>query len=76
MSPMTVDEILQTQEWRSLINDYRTMCFWNVATDFLPQNERQLLFALDNLERYGTMDAYRSAGRIRKWLSHVSSQTC
>ena len=73
---MTVDEIIRTPEWRSLLDDYRTMCFWNVAEDFLPQNERQLLFALDNLERYGTLDAYRRAGRIREWLSHASSQTC
>ena len=73
---MTVEEIIKTPECQSLVNDYRTMCFWNVAEDFLPQNERQLLFALDNLEHYGTMDAYRRAGRIRAWLSQASSQKC
>ena len=39
----------------------------------MPENERQLHIAIENLERYGDMEAYRRAGRIKKWLSQISS---
>jgi len=44
------------------------MCFWNMAEDFMPQTREQVLIAIDNLERYGTLDAYRRAALIRSWL--------
>ena len=65
---MTIEEIVQSQTVRDLINEYRGMCFWNFAEDFLPRTRAQLLMALDYLERYGDLAAYRRAGRIRKWL--------
>ncbi len=70
---MTIQEILTGDELRSLIDKYRSVCFWNFADDFMPENERQLLVAIENLERYGDMEAYRRAGRIKKWLSQISS---
>ena len=69
---MTIQEILTGDELRSLIDKYRSVCFWNFADDFMPENERQLLVAIENLERYGDMEAYRRAGRIKKWLSQIS----
>jgi len=65
---VTIEEIVQTEDVRSLIADYRGMCFWNMAEDFYPQNRAQLLMAMDCLEKYGDMNAYRRAGRIRQWL--------
>ena len=44
-----------------------------MAEDFYPSNARQLQIVVDDLERYGDMAAYRYAGKIRKWLSQVSS---
>jgi hypothetical protein len=73
ISAMTLNEILNDEELRSLIDKYRSVCFWNFADDFMPKNERQLHVAIDNLERYGDMEAYRRAGRIKKWLSQISS---
>jgi hypothetical protein len=36
--------------------------------NFFPSNEREVLLALDNLEKYGDMRSYRLAGEMRKWL--------
>jgi len=65
---MTIEEIVRTEDVRSVVEDYRSMCFWNVAEDFFPRDRAQLLMALDSLEKYGDMAAYRRAGRIRQWL--------
>lgn len=65
---MTIEEIVRTEDVRSVVEDYRSMCFWNVAEDFFPHDRAQLLMVLDNLEKYGDMAAYRRAGRIRQWL--------
>lgn len=65
---MTIEEIVNSQELRSAVSDYRSMCFWNFAEDFMPKDRRQVLLVLDNLERYGDLAAYRRAGVIRQWL--------
>ena len=65
---MSLDAILSSSELRSVVEDYRSMCFWNMAEDFMPQNREQVLVALDCLERYGTLDSYRRAEVIRSWL--------
>ena len=71
---MTIEEIVNSKELRSLIDDYRGMCLWNFAEDFMPKDEQQVLFAVEALENYGDMNAYRKAGRIREWLSQASKQ--
>ena len=65
---MSLDSILLSSELKSVVEDYRSMCFWNMAEDFMPKTREQVLIALDILERYGTLDAYRRAGVIRSWL--------
>ena len=65
---------MNSKELRSLIDDYRGMCLWNFAEDFMPKDEQQVLFAVEALENYGDMNAYRKAGRIREWLSQASKQ--
>ena len=65
---MTVSEIIQTEEVKSVIENYRSMCFWSFPDDFMPKNKRQLLLALDSLELYGYRVAYQKAGEIRQWL--------
>ena len=71
---MTIREIIESKEFRSVVNDYRGMCLWNLPEDFMPQNERQIEMVIDNLEHYGDLSAYRRAGRIRAWLSQVSNR--
>ena len=73
---MTVEEIIKTPEYRTLMADYQDMCLWFAPEDFSPKDEGQLLFVLDNIDKYGTLDADRRAGRIRAWLSQSFSQKC
>ena len=65
---MTVQEIVDSEEFRAVVDDYRSMCFWNMDEKFFPSDRRGVLLALDNLEKYGDMRAYRIAGEIRRWL--------
>jgi len=65
---MTIQEIVESKELKTVIEDYRGMCFWNVASDFFPRTRDEIVFALDSLDHYGTLDAYRRAGEIRSWL--------
>ena len=65
---MTIKEIVESEALKAAVEDYRSMCFWNVDENFLPRNRREVLFALDNLEKYGDMKAYRIAGEFRQWL--------
>jgi len=65
---MKVEDVINSEALKSVVNDYRAMCFWNFASDFMPQTREEVVFALDNLEHYGTLDAYRRARRIRQWL--------
>ena len=65
---MTIQEIVDSETLRAAISDCRSMCFWNMDEDFFPANRREVLLALDNLEKYGDMRAYRLAGEIRQWL--------
>ena len=65
---MTIQEIVDSEALRAAVSDYRSMCFWNMDEDFFPTNRREVLLALDNLEKYGDLRAYRLAGGIRKWL--------
>ena len=65
---MTIQEIVDSEALRAAVSDYRSMCFWNMDEDFFPTNRREVLLALDNLEKYGDLRAYRLAGGIRQWL--------
>ena len=65
---MTIQEIVDSEALRAAVSDYRSMCFWNMDEDFFPANRREVLLALDNLEKYGDMRAYQLAGEIRQWL--------
>ena len=71
---MTVEEIVQTPQFRSVVEDYRGMCLWSLPEDFMPDNERQIHSLVECLEHYGDLKAYRKAGEIRKWLSQASSR--
>ena len=65
---MTIEEIVNSEALRTAVEDYRSMCFWNLDEHFFPANRREVLLTLDYLERYGDMKAYRLAGTIRQWL--------
>lgn len=66
---MTIREIVQSADYQSVVNDYRSTCLW-FANDVLhPENELQLEQVLSAIESSGDIEAFKRVGRIRKWLS-------
>ena len=68
ITAMSIQEIVDSEVLKAAVSDYRSMCFWNMDENFFPSNKREVVLALDNLEKYGDMRAYRLAGEMRKWL--------
>ena len=67
MRGMTAEE-KAGPELASAVDRYRSMCFWNLQEDFRPVTRAQKALALERLEKYGDLAAYRLAGRVREWL--------
>ena len=67
--PMSVEEIARTEEYRSIIEDYRGMCFWSFGDVSHPRTEAQLEMIFNAIDSYGDLKAYKRVGELRKWLS-------
>jgi hypothetical protein len=65
---MTVQEIVKTPEYQSVVNDYRGMCLWFASEPETPSSDIQLEQILTEIEKNGDMAAFKRVGRIRKWL--------
>ena len=66
---MTVEEIIKTPEYISVVDDYKDVCLWFSPECYHPQTGVQLEQILTSIERNGDLNAYKRVGRIRKWLS-------
>ena len=64
---MTVEEIIKTPEYISVVDDYKDVCLW--FAPYHPHTGVQLEQILTSIERNGDLNAYKRVGRIRKWLS-------
>ena len=65
---MTIEDIVRSQEYRSVVEDYRDTCLWFANDVSNPKNRLQLEQILSSIEANGDMAAYKRAGRIRQWL--------
>ena len=66
---MTVEEIIKTPEYISVVDDYKDVCLWFSPECYHPHTGVQLEQILTSIERNGDVNAYKRVGRIRKWLS-------
>lgn len=66
---MTVEEIIRTPEYISVVDDYKDVCLWFSPACYHPHTGVQLEQILTSIERNGDLNAYKRVGRIRKWLS-------
>ena len=66
---MTVEEIIKTPEYISVVDDYKDVCLWFAPECYRPHTGVQLEQILTSIERNGDVNAYKRVGRIRKWLS-------
>ncbi len=67
---MTLQDIVNSEEYRSLVKDYRWSCLWFANEDIVrePRAVDQLRMVLSAIEANGDAEAYRRSGRIRQWL--------
>lgn len=65
---MKVEDIAKTDEYRSLIDDYRDTCLWFASNAAKPADRLQIEQVLCAVESNGDLAAYKRAGRIRQWL--------
>ena len=68
LSAMTIREIIESQEFRSVVNDYRDTCLWFANNVEHPSDRLQLEQILSAIENNGDAAAFRRVGRIRQWL--------
>ena len=66
---MTIQEIVDSEAYKSVVKDYRDVSLWFADLSRSPQNEVQLEQVLSSIETYGDAEAFRRVGRIRSWLS-------
>ena len=66
---MTVEEIIKTPEYISVVDDYKDVCLWFSPECYHPHTGVQLEQIITSIERNGDLNAYKRVGRIRKWLS-------
>ncbi len=73
MCDMNLEAIVNSTEYQSLVSDYQSMCLWSMPDCSHPTSLTQLGYVLRSIENYGDLAAYKRAGRIRQWLSPLSS---
>ena len=69
INQMTVKEIVDSEAFKSVVEDYRDVCLWFADLSKPPRNEVQLEQVLSSIETYGDAEAFKRVGRIRSWLS-------
>ena len=65
---MTIEDIAKSEEFRSVVEDYRDTCLWYMNSNLEPKNDLQLEQVLTAIENHGDLAAYKRVGEIRKWL--------
>ena len=60
---------------RELVDESRDRCLWFLSRDYYPATPEEAEQVLGYIERYGDLEAFRRAARIRTWLSPPSSAT-
>lgn len=67
---MTLKEITESEEYRSLVNDYSRSCLWFADEKLVrePEADDQLQIVLSAIEANGDAEAFKRSGRIRQWL--------
>jgi hypothetical protein len=57
----------------TLIDRYRDRCLWFLRPDYRPATDAERLHVLAYIERYGDLEAYRQAARLKRWLLQSSN---
>ncbi len=66
---MSFKEIIDSEDFKTVVRDYRSTCLWFANDVYAPRDEVQLEQILSAIEAHGDMAAFKRVGRIRRWLS-------
>ena len=61
---MTVEEIIKTPEYISVVDDYKDVCLWFSPECYHPHTGVQLEQILTSIERNGDLNAYKRLEQI------------
>jgi hypothetical protein len=64
-----MDSDTADRELLALIEQYRSRCLWFFRPDYYPSTLDEKLRALNLIERYGDVEAFRRASQLKQWLS-------
>ena len=56
-----------------IVDEYRARCLWFVRSTYYPATDAERWRALDRIERYGDLEGFRRARRLKRWLSPTTS---
>lgn len=65
---MVLKDIVDSEKYQSVVNDYRDRCLWFAGDVSHPKDRLQLEQVLSSIESNGDLAAYRRVGEIRQWL--------
>jgi hypothetical protein len=64
---------LQTAAIDTIVDRYRNRCLWFLRSDYYPATDAERVHVLAYIERYGDLEAYRQAARLKRWLLQNSN---
>jgi len=64
-----------SEEFLDLIARCRNTCLWFFALDQVPVGRAAQLYSLDCVERYGSLEDFVKARKLRQWLSQHSNES-
>lgn len=62
-------------ELRALTDEYRSQCLWWMPPDYYPESREAALRVLERIQRFGDVEAFKRAGKMKEWLLRSSSAT-
>jgi len=71
MEDLSVPEVAAID---TLVDRYRDRCLWFLRPDYYPVSDSERLHVLAYIERYGDLEAYRQAARLKRWLLQSSNE--
>jgi hypothetical protein len=61
------------EDFRQLLAEHRCQCLWFLREDYVPGTVPEMLRVLEQIQRHGSLEAFRRAGAIKQWLLQNSS---
>ena len=61
------------REVDELIDECRSTCLWYQRPDYYPRTDPERWRILDAIQKHADLATFRRAGRLKEWLSQLSS---